>query len=394
MSARDSQESPGRIPIARPYFGEEEILAAAKPIRDGWLVQGPVVAEFERRFAAFIGSRHALACSNGTTALHLANAALRLGPGDEVIVPAFTWIATPNSVLYCGATPVFVDVDLETFNVAPDAIASRITPRTKGIVPVHLFGLCAEMSAVLELARSHRLWVVEDAACAFGATYEGRPAGTLGDVATFSFHPRKSITTGEGGMVTTASDELAGRVRSMRDHGAGGREGVLPFLLPDYDEIGFNYRLTDLQAAVGVVQMDRAAWILSERRRRAAIYDEQLRALPWLRTPATPANSVHSYQAYVCLFAPEAPTLANVEAMEAQRNALMGRLEERGIATRQGTHAPVLRAAYRERLGVRAEDYPNAVLAEKLSLALPLYPQMTDDEQQRVIDALREAGPC
>jgi perosamine synthetase len=194
--------------------------------------------------------------------------------------------------------------------------------------------------------------------------------------------------------VTTASDELAGRVRSMRDHGAGGREGVLPFLLPDYDEIGFNYRLTDLQAAVGVVQMDRAAWILSERRRRAAIYDEQLRALPWLRTPATPANSVHSYQAYVCLFAPEAPTLANVEAMEAQRNALMGRLEERGIATRQGTHAPVLRAAYRERLGVRAEDYPNAVLAEKLSLALPLYPQMTDDEQQRVIDALREAGPC
>lgn len=382
------------IPIAKPLFGAEEIEAAAKPLRSGWIVQGPFVADFERRFAAFVGATHAVACSNGTTALHLANAALRLGEGDEVIVPSFTWIATPNSVLYCGAKPVFCDIELATFNIDPAAIEACITERTRGIIPVHLFGLCAEMTPVLELARGHNLWVVEDAACAFGATYRGTQAGTLADAAAFSFHPRKSITTGEGGMVTTAREDIATAVRSMRDHGAARRDGEPPFLLPDYDELGYNYRMTDLQGAIGCVQLDRATHILGERRRRARAYDAALAALPWLRTPSVPPHMEHAYQAYVCLFAPEEPTPRNADALEARRNTLMAKLDERGIATRQGTHAPVLRALYRDRFGIDPNGFPNAVIAEKTSLALPLYPQMTDDEQGRVIDALREIGPC
>lgn len=383
-----------KIPIARPLFGPEEIAAAAKPLESGWIVQGPYVAEFERRFGAFVGTPHAVACSNGTTALHLANAAMRLGEGDEVIVPSFTWIATANAVVYCGARPVFCDIELGSFNIDPAAIEACITPRTKGIVPVHLFGLCAEMDPILELAKKHGLWVVEDAACGFGGTYHGRQAGTLADTACFSFHPRKSITTGEGGMVTTSRAGVAAAVRSMRDHGAAAREDEPSFLLTDYDELGYNYRLTDLQAAIGCVQLDRAEYILGQRRHRARLYDAALASLGWLRTPQVPAHMEHGYQAYVCLFAPEEPSMTNVNALEARRNTLMTRLDERGIATRQGTHAPVLRKLYRERFGVDPAAFPNAVLAEKLSLALPLYPQMTDEEQGRVIDALREIGPC
>lgn len=382
------------IPIAKPLFGPEEIAAAARPLETGWIVQGPYVAEFERRFGAFVGASHAVACSNGTTALHLAYAAMRLEEGDEVIVPSFTWIATANAVVYCGARPVFCDVELDTFNIDPSAIEACITPRTKGIVPVHLFGLCADMTPILDIAKRHGLWVVEDAACGFGATYQGRQAGTLAETATFSFHPRKSITTGEGGMVTTSRTDVAAAARSMRDHGAAARRDEPAFLLPDYDELGFNYRLTDLQAAIGCAQMDRAEHILEQRRLRAAIYDEQVASLDWLRTPHVPHDMVHGYQAYVCLFAPEEPSMANVQALEARRNALMTRLEERGISTRPGTHAPVLRAYYREKHGVDAAAFPNAVLAEKLSLALPLYPQMTDDDQNRVVQTLREIGPC
>jgi perosamine synthetase len=382
------------IPIAKPLFGPEEIAAAAKPLESGWIVQGPYVAEFERRFAAFIGAQHAAACSNGTTALHLAYAAMRLGEGDEVIVPSFTWVATANAAVYCGATPVFCDIELDSFNLDPAALEACITPRTKGIIAVHLFGLCAEMDPIFEIARRHGLWVVEDAACAFGATYRGRAAGTLAEAAAFSFHPRKSITTGEGGMVTTSNAETAALVRSMLNHGAAARRDEPSFLLPDYDELGFNYRLTDLQAAIGCAQLDRAEHILEQRRHRARIYDRELASLEWLRTPRVPSHMEHGYQAYVCLFAPETPSIENVDRLEARRNTLMARLEERGIATRQGTHAPVLRKLYRERFGVDASRFPNAVLAEKLSLAIPLYPQMTDDEQMRVIDALREIGPC
>jgi perosamine synthetase len=384
------------IPITKPVLGAEELEALRAPIEAGWVVQGPQVAEFERRFAAFTKAPHAVAATSCTTALHLVVAALGLGPGDEVIVPAFTWVSTANVVEYQGATPVFADVDLTTFNIDCDALQAAITERTVGIIPVHLFGLCAEMAPILEIAERHGLWVLEDAACAFGASYRGASAGTIGTAAAFSFHPRKSITTGEGGMVTTADDALARKVAVLRDHGASRTDlsrhvGRAGFLLADYDDLGFNYRMTDLQGAMGCVQMDRAPWILEQRARVAATYDRLLAGVEWIRPPIVPDGHVHGWQSYVALFAPGEPAPHNVEELHHRRNAAMMRLEEQGIATRQGTHAPVGLGYYAAKYDLRLEDFPNALLSDRLSLSLPLYPQLTDDEIERVVAALREA---
>lgn len=383
------------IPITKAVFGPEELRAVQLPLETGWVVQGPYVKQFEERFAAFTGAPFAAATSSCTTALHIAVAALGLKPGDEVIVPAFTWIATANVVEYMGATPIFCDVDLRTFNIDVEQAAALVTPRTVGIIPVHLFGLCADMGALMALAQRHGLWVVEDAACGFGGWYEGRHAGTFGDAGCFSFHPRKSITTGEGGMITTASADLDRLSRTLRDHGASRSDlarhhGKASFLLAEYNHLGYNFRLTDIQGALGCAQMDRAEWVLAERTRRAQRYDALLADVPWLDTPLVPAGYVHGYQSYVCLFRPEEPTLANVERLHAQRNALMSRMEEQGIATRQGTHAPTNTGYYAEKYGLRAEQFPGAHMAELLSLSLPLYPQMTDEEQDYVVEALRQ----
>jgi perosamine synthetase len=387
---------PLQIPISKPLFGPEELEAVQQPLASGWVVQGPLVARFEERFADHIGVAHAAATTSCTTALHLAVAILGLQQGDEVIVPAFTWVSTANVVEYMGAKPVFCDVDLDTFNIDVDQIEALIGPRTVGIIPVHLFGLCADMEAVNAIAGRHDLWVLEDAACAFGAWQGGRHAGTLGDIGAFSFHPRKSITTGEGGMLTTERDDWDTMARTLRDHGADrsdlARHGAQgSFLLSDFNEVGFNYRMTDLQGALGCAQMDRADWILDERRRRAAIYDQALAGVDWLRTPTTPEGEVHGYQCYACLFAPEEPTLATVEKLNEFRNRVMLRLEERGIATRQGTHAPVATSLYARKYGLREADFPASILSERLSLALPLYPQMTDADQELVVRELLDA---
>jgi perosamine synthetase len=381
------------IPITKPVFGPEEMAAIQKPLETGWVVQGPYVREFEQKFEAFTGAAHAVATSSCTTALHIAVAALGLRPGDEVIVPAFTWVATPNVVEYMGATPVFCDVALDTFNLDVAQVESLITERTVGIIPVHLFGLCADMQPILELARNHGLWVVEDAACAFGAWYHGHHAGVFGDMGCFSFHPRKSITTGEGGMITTGQADWMRVAQSLRDHGASRTDlarhtGKAGFLLAEYHLLGYNYRMTDIQGALGSIQMDRAQWILAQRTACASFYDQALAATEWLATPITPAGYVHGYQAYVCLFQPEAPSMQNVLRLHEQRNALMLALESLGIATRQGTHAPVIQGYYVEKYGLRPEQFPNAYLADRLTLALPLYAQMTEAELQRVVDEL------
>jgi perosamine synthetase len=385
-----------RIPIAKPFIGPEEIEAVQQPLQTGWVVQGPFVRRFEERFAAYIGAPHGVATTSCTTALHLAVAALGLKPGDEVLVPAFTWVSTANVVEYMGAKPVFCDVDPATFNIDVAQIEGLIGRNTVGIIPVHLFGLCADMEGVNAIARRHGLWVVEDAACGFGAWQGGRHAGTLGDIGAFSFHPRKSITTGEGGMLTTANEEWDTMARTLRDHGADRSDHARhssrgSFLLSDFSEIGFNYRMTDIQGAVGCAQMDRADWILDERRRRAALYDEALAAADWLRTPVTPAGDMHGYQCYCCLFAPEEPTFEASERLHEFRNRVMLRMEERGIATRQGTHAPVSTSLYRNRYGLKDADFPSAVVSERLSLALPLYPQMTDADQELVVRELLDA---
>jgi dTDP-4-amino-4,6-dideoxygalactose transaminase len=385
-----------KIPITKPVFGPEEREAVQKPLESGWVVQGPFVAEFEKKFSAFSGAEHSVATSSCTTAMHIAVAALGLKPGDEVIVPAFTWVSTPNVVEYMGATPVFCDIDLATFNINVTQAASLVTPKTVGIFPVHLFGLCADMDPILDLARRHGLWVIEDAACGFNAWYKGRHCGSFGDMGCFSFHPRKAITTGEGGMITTAKADLASVSRSLRDHGASRSDHArhhasAAFLLAEYDRVGFNFRLTDIQAAVGSVQMDRAPWIGAERARVAAHYDNALGRFEWLAPPVTPAQYGHGYQAYVCLFRPETPTMGNVDRLHEWRNRLMLRLEERGVSTRQGTHAPVLQGFYRDKYRIAREAFPNATIGDRLSLTLPLYPGMTQDEQGYVLTELAAA---
>jgi dTDP-4-amino-4,6-dideoxygalactose transaminase len=386
---------PQKIPITKPFFGAEEEAAILAPLHSGWVVQGPFVRQFEEKFSAFTESRFSIATSSCTTALHIAVAALGLKPDDEVIVPAFTWISTANVVEYMGAKPVFCDIDLSTFNIDPGQIEGLITPRTVGIIPVHLFGLCAEMQPIQEIAQKHNLWVVEDAACGFGARYHGKHAGTFGEMGCFSFHPRKSITTGEGGMITTEREEFDRMGRILRDHGASRSDlsrhtGKAGFLLSEYNHLGYNYRMTDIQGALGCAQMDRAAWILETRSQRARHYNQLLTEVEWLETPSVPDGFVHGYQAYVCLFRPEDPTLNNADRLYQQRNELMTHLETKGIATRQGTHAPVLQGYYTEKYALRLEQFPNAYLADRLGLTLPLYAQMTEIEQALVCQSLQQ----
>jgi perosamine synthetase len=381
------------IPITKAIFDATDAALIAKPLESGWVVQGPYVKDFEGRFAGMTRAGHACAVSSCTTGLHIAVAALGLAPGDEVIVPAFTWIATANCVEYMGAKPVFVDVDLRTFNIDPAAIERSITPRTKGIIPVHLFGLSADMAPIMDIAARHGLWVIEDAACGFDTWYRGQHVGTFGHFGAFSFHPRKAITTGEGGMLTTNDAKLDALARTLRDHGASRsdleRHGAkYSFLLAEYHHLGFNFRMTDIQGALGVGQMQKADWIMTERRAGAVRYDSLLEGIPALRRPFTHPDYVHGYQSYVCLFAPEEPTLASGDRLFERRNEIMATLEQRGIITRQGTHAPPHLDYYRDKYGYRPEDFPNAYLAERVSLTLPLFAGMTTEESERVVSEL------
>lgn len=381
------------IPITRAVFDADDLAMVQEPLRSGWVVQGPYVREFEDAFTRFTASPHAAATSSCTTAMHIAVAALGLKPGDEVLVPAFTWIATANCVEYMGAKPVFVDVDLATFNLDPAELERRVTPRTVGIIPVHLFGLSADMDAVMAFAGKHGLWVMEDAACGFDTWFRGRHVGTFGEFGAFSFHPRKAITTGEGGMLTTGRADLDTLARTLRDHGASRSDlerhkQKQSFLLAEYHHLGYNFRMTDIQGALGVAQMRKAAAIQASRREGAARYDRLLEGTEWLQLPFRHPDYVHGQQSYVCLFRPEAPSLDNVDELYERRNEIMGALEEDGIVTRQGTHAAAHLDYYVEKYGIRPGDYPNAYLAERLSLTLPLFAGMTEDESQRVADAL------
>lgn len=382
-----------KIPISKPYFGEEEQQALLQPLETGWVVQGPQVAEFESRFANYTNLSNPIATTSCTTALHLAMIALGIGPGDEVLVPAFTWVATANVVEMQGARPVFIDIELDTFNIDPSKIEACITSKTRAIIPVSLFGISAAMKPIIELAKNYNLKVVEDDACATGARYHGKHAGALADLACFSFHPRKAITTGEGGMVTTGDQFLAERIRSLRDHGASKSDlarhfGNRSYLLPEFNQVGYNYRMTDLQGAIGVVQMGRLHWILEQRTRLAQKYDEALNEHPCLRPPVVPPDCQHGYQAYVTMFQPEPPTIANVTRLNARRNTLMDELEAEGVATRPGTHAVHMLGYYARKYSLKPADFPNAYLADQLTLTLPLYAQMTEAEQHYVLDHL------
>lgn len=372
------------IQISQPMIGMEEWEALKEPIMSGWLTAGPKVREFEEIFAKRHGVKHAMAVTSATTALHLALVALDVKAGDEVIVPAFTWISTANVVLYCGATVVFVDVDRVTFNLDVADLKNKITPKTKAIIPVHLFGLCADMDAIKAIAGDIPL--VEDGACAAGAGYKGNPAGSLGTIGCFSFHPRKSVTTGEGGMITTNDDKLAEVISSLRNHGASISEeqrhhGAKPYILPDFNMLGYNYRMTDLQAAVGVVQLKKLDLFIDERAQWAKYYDEQLKDIAWLKTPSFSSDYKHGWQSYVVYIDESKSPLT--------RNEIMENLQQMGISTRPGTHAPHMLGYYASKYHIKPADFPGAKDCNDFSMSIPLFNKMVKEDYEYVVHCVK-----
>ncbi len=373
------------IPIALPDTGKEECDEVNKTILSGWLTQGPKVGQFEKRFAEIHNVKHAIAVSSCTTGLHLILKAIGVGPGDEVIVPAFTWISTANVVLHCGAKPVFVDVSKETFNINPDLVKAKITRNTKAIIPVHLFGFCADIDAIRKIVPKE-VHIIEDSACACGATYGGSFAGSLGIAASFSFHPRKSITTGEGGMVTTNDTTLANRMRQMVNHGASISEeqrhnGPKPYILPEFNLLGFNYRMTDLQGAIGIVQIEKLSRYIEERDTWAGWYEKELKQLEWLKSPKKPINGRHSWQSYVTFVDPKLAPL--------DRNSLMDQLQKNGISTRPGTHALHMLNLYKNKYGFKEDDFPDSRDCYLNSMALPLHNRMCIEDYKYVVETLK-----
>ena len=368
------------LPIAAPAMDDSEAQAVIEVLNSGWLTQGPRVARFEAAFAKRHNVEHALATTSCTTALQLALAALRIGPGDEVIVPSFTWVATANVVVHAGATPVIVDVKADTYNIDAEAAARAVTPRTKAVVAVHLFGLCADIMA-LRAALPDHVTIIEDAACAIGSEYNGVPAGGLGDIACFSFHPRKTVTCGEGGMLTSNNAALAKLAKILRNHGGAIPEEIrnksaAPFEMPQFEEIGFNFRMTDIQAAVAHVQFDKLDRFIGERKSLAAVYDKLLSRIDWISTPHVPNECGHSWQAYVALINPSKAPIT--------RDELLRRLYAEGISGRAGTHSIASLDVYQRRFGAQPNAFPVSTMLEGWTLALPLHNKMTEDDVARV----------
>lgn len=371
------------IPITRPFVGEEEVAAAAEVIRSGWLTQGERVEQFEAAVARYVGAGRAVAVSNCTTALHLALLAAGVRPGDEVICPSFSFIATANAIVHAGARPVFVDIDPRTYNMDPELVEAAITPRTRAVMPVDQIGLAADIIAIRNIAKRHGLKVVEDAAPSLGAMVGGKRVGSLSDLTCFSFHPRKSITTGEGGVITTDDPDAAMWLSRIRSHGAStsdlNRHRSKTVKFEEYRELGYNYRMTDIQAAIGIVQMGKLDSILAERRRLAARYAKLLGGCDWLELPFEPPAGFHTYQSYCVRL-----------RSERQREAIMADLADRGIATRRGVMAIHLEPFYR---GLCPDvRLPVTERCSEETLLLPLFPGLTDDEQQLVAESLLSAG--
>jgi dTDP-4-amino-4,6-dideoxygalactose transaminase len=373
------------IPITRPYFTGEEGAAVAEVVASGWVSQGPKVREFEAAFAARVGAAEAVATTSCTTALQLALYVEGVGPGDEVIVPSLSFIATANAVWHCGATPVFADIDPRTYNLDPAAAQRAITERTKAIMPVHQVGLPADMDAFLALGERHGVTIVEDAACAIGARYKGRPIGSLGPLACFSLHPRKVITTGEGGMITLQDPEVAARLRLLRQHAMDvsdlARHSAGDVVIERYPERGWNHRMTDMQAALGLCQLDLLDEILVRRRRLAERYTAALERIPGLEPPYDPPYAQRTWQSYCVRVTPGYPV---------RRTELMRRLLADGIATRRGVMTIHEEASY----AAERVHLPHSEAATRDVIILPLFPGMTEAEQDRVIDPLAASAPA
>lgn len=379
-----SRPQPPVIPVMKPWLDEQEARAAADVVSSGWLAQGPRVAEFEAAFAPRVGSQHGVAVSSCTTALHLALHLLGVGPGDEVVVPSFSFVATSNCAVYVGATPVFADVEPADGNLSVRTVEPVLTERTRAVIVVDQGGMPADVEPLRRLCEGRGIALVEDAACAAGSRYRGGPAGADALLATWSFHPRKLLTTGEGGMLTTTDAALAERARRLREHGmnisAAARHQSRQPVLESYLEVGFNFRMTDIQAAVGLVQLGKLDQMVARRRQLAAAYQELLADVPGLRTVADPSWGESNFQSFWVELGPEYPL---------SRTELLGALAQEGVSARAGIMAAHRQPAY---AGAPHAGLPVTERLTDTTLILPVFHTMTESEQHLVADVIRRAA--
>jgi len=362
------------IPLAKPIISSTAIDAINKILLSGNLVQGEYVAQFENNLAQYLHIKNAIAVSSGTAALHLALLALDIKPGDEVIIPAFTFPATANVVELVGAKPILADINLSDYCIDVAGIEKLITSRTKAIMPVHEFGQTADMDALREIANNANIPIIEDAACAIGSKFKGQMAGTFGEIGCFSFHPRKTITTGEGGLLTTNNDQLAAKLRSLRNHGIVNTENKM-----DFCYAGLNYRLTEIQAVLGLTQLAEIDQIISQRIAYAHIYHDLLSSCPGVRLPKEIAGRTHSFQSYQIMLP------GHISRME-----LTQKLLTQGIQSNLGAQAIPCLTYYREKYHYLETDFPNAVSAFTHGLVLPLGPHLTENDIIYITSKLQE----
>lgn len=375
-----------KIPFSRPSVGEEEIRLITETLRSGWITQGPRVVEFERQFAAYTGAQYAVAVSSCTAALHLALKSLEIGPGDEVLCPAHSFIATANAIRYCGAQPIFVDIDGESLNIDPVRAEEAMTPNTKALLAVHQIGRPADLEELAKIAQRAGIALVEDAACAAGSSYRNEKIGgnRYSSAVCFSFHPRKILSTGDGGMLTTDREDLAQQWRLLRQHGMSindlQRDKSHRVIAEEYLILGYNYRMTDVQAAIGLPQLTRLDAIVKERRHLAQIYDEALTPVPGIHVFHEPDHSFWNYQTY----------LVRLENASLQmRDGVMQELLDKGIATRRG-----IMSIHREPCYLQTGACASLPFTEQASdqcICLPLYPGMSEREVHLVVTCLRDA---
>jgi dTDP-4-amino-4,6-dideoxygalactose transaminase len=372
------------IPVIRPWLGSEEAEAAAAVVASGWVAQGPRVAEFETAFASAVGVQHAVAVSSCTAALHLALVAANVGPGDEVVVPSLSFIATANAARYVGATPVFADVDMATQNLTPATVEPHLTERTRAVILVDQVGVPADLVDMRKLCDPLGITVIEDAACAIGSTYHGLPTGVGAELAAFSFHPRKLVTTGEGGMITTADQAVAERLRRLREHGmdmsAAQRHLSRQPVIEHYVEVGFNYRMTDVQAAIGLVQLGRLDRVVTRRRELAQRYQHLLADIPGLQTITDPEHGTTNYQSFWVALPDDFPM---------SRDDLLRAFAAADVSARRGVMAAHLEPAYASRSQV---PLPVTERLTSFSVILPLFHEMTELEQDVVVSVIRAAA--